>query len=114
MTLYRNPERGIYPANYIFLKGQLYTTSPEEHVFTVTHEVLAQRDKILNLFNQAAKEDKDGVIAGAYMVVGERITVYPPPIRKLRTLEFTPSQKAYKHAIEAFRQLSPGFEVVAG
>lgn len=113
MAPYKNPEHGTYAAHYIFLDGQLYSTSPQENVREVTHVMLAERDKILHKFREAAENDRDSVYAASFMVVGDRITVYKS-LKKYRTLEFPATKRAFSNAVNAFRALSPEFTVAAG
>ena len=113
MAPYKNPEHGTYAAHYIFLDGQLYSTSPQENVREVTHVMLAERDNVLEKFRQATQRDSDSVYAASFMVVGDRITVYKS-LRKYRTLEFPATKRAFTNAVNAFRTLSPGFTVEAG
>ena len=113
MAPYKNPERGTYASHYIFLEGQLFSTSPNENVREVTHEMLAKRDKILTRFREAAEKDPDSVYAASFMVVGDRITVYSSHA-KYRTLKFPATKRGYNNAIDAFRTLSAGFSVEAG
>ena len=113
MAPYKNPERGTYAAHYIFLDGQLYSTSPHENVREISHTTLAKRDRILGKFQEAAAKDPDSVYAASFMVVGDRITVYRS-LKMYRTLNFPATKRAYASAVEAFRTLSPGFDVQPG